>query len=537
MAKPRESEPGKSVDRRKFLELGALTVGATILAGCGGTTPTAAPQSTTAPAGAAPTTGAAAGAATKAPAAAAVPTTASAAAAPTAAATTAAAVKTGATTKQPAEVVFNTWWVPLADVFDIVQKDFQDANPGVTVKQQMITASYVEKMSAALVAGNFGDAATANNGVQSKWMSSGYHVDMTSWAAEDKLNVQQDYGLAGLEIWCGKLLNMPMDNDDRAIYYNKTMIKAAGAKDPWDDLHGKWTWDDMIEIAQKCVKKNSAGKITQYGLMTSLNNPQEIEPYIWSLGGNYANWETGKFTFLDDASVKANEMLYKWATVDKFLITNEAISDLQGASGINPFRGGIVAMYHRASYDATLNQKEIGDKFEWDAAPFPDPGSFAPGKQGVPCSTANPNFVPKGAKNPQLGYKWIAMLAGDKAEELYAKKKTMMVAKKSAWKTYQDTNPPKHPGSFVYYVYGRPHGFHYYSDITLEAFNTIGAELDKAYLGKQTIKQALDTTQQKVDALGKSQSASCGSPYGTNGSPQPALSEAELSTLGVKPSV
>ncbi len=511
------SKSNKLIDRRKFLELGTLTTGAAILAACGQTSATPAGQATTAPAAAAPTTAPAAAAPTTAPAA-------------------AATVATGATTKQPVEVVFNTWWVPLEDAFVTLQKDFQDANLGVTIKMQMITADYIQKMSAALVAGNFGDSVTAQNGVQSKWMSSGYHVDMTAWAAEDKLDLKADYGLGGLEIWCGKVLHMPMDNDDRAIYYNKTMIKEAGAKDPWDDLHGKWTWDDMIEIAQKCVKKDSSGKITQYGLMTSLNNTQEIEPYIWSLGGNYADWTTGKFNYLDPASVKAHELIYKWAITDKFVITQEAISSLQGASGVNPFRGGIVAMYHRASYDATLNQKEIGSKFEWDAAPFPDPGSFNPGKPAVPCSTANPNFVPKGAKQAQWGYKWIANLASEKAENIYAKKKTMMVAHKKAWKTYQDTQPPTHPGSFVYYVYGRPHGFHYYSDITNEVFNNIvGPELDKSYLGQQTTRQALETAQKKIDTLGKSQSAPCDSPYGSNGSPQPALSEAELTALGVHP--
>ena len=53
-----------------------------------------------------------------------------------------------------------------------------------------------------------------------------------------------------------------MDNDDRGVYYNKTMIKAAGAKDPWDDLKGKWTLDDMLEIAKLCTKKDASGKIT-----------------------------------------------------------------------------------------------------------------------------------------------------------------------------------------------------------------------------------------------------------------------------------
>jgi ABC-type glycerol-3-phosphate transport system substrate-binding protein len=430
-------------------------------------------------------------------------------------------------------VVFNTWWVPLQDVFPQFIKDFQAQNPGVTIKTQMITTSYVPKMSAALVAGNFGDAATGDNGIDSKWQSSGYHYDLTSWVNEDKLDLENKYSLGGLEIWCGKVLSMPMDNDDRAIYYNKTLIKEAGAKDPWDDLHGKWTWDDLIEIAKATTKKDSSGKTIQYGFQLDYDDTEEMECFVWSLGGNYVNWETGKYTYLDPAVIKAHEMLYSWAQ-QGFMITNQAISNLQGASGISPFRAGITAMYLRASYDATLNQKQIGNKFEWDAAPFPDPGSFNPGKIGVPQSTANPNFVPKSAKNPQAGYKWLAYLCGDVAENTYAKNKTMMIANTAAWKTYQDTQPPTHPGSFVYYVYSRPHGFHYYCDIMDDVFYTIvQPEIDKAYLGSQSIMQALQNSQAKINTLGPSQSAPCASPYGANASPRQPLSESFLNGIGV----
>lgn len=516
-----EREGAKRKNRRHFLQAGAGVIGATIIAGCASGTPST-PASQSQSSAATPASSSS------------TSSTSTTSAAPTAAPTVAKTVSTGATTKQPVTVTYNTWWVPLQDVFGTFIKDFQDANPNVTIKPQFITTDYVQKMSAALVAGNFGDAATGNNGVDSKWQSGGYHYDLTDFLKTDGIDLQKEYSLGGLEIWCGKALSLPMDNDDRAIYYNKTMIKAAGAKDPWDDLHGNWTWDDLIEIGKACTKKDASGKITQYGFEVAYDNVEEMENFIWSLGGNYADWNSGKYTFTDPAVIQAFELLYKWASTDKFMITNQAISDLQGASGINPFRAGIVAMYQRASYDATLNEKQIGNKFEWDAAPIPAPGSFNQKSPGVPQSTANPQFVPKGAKNPQWGYKWLAYMMGDKAENTYAQKKTMMVAKLSAWKTYQNTPPPKHSGSFVWYVYSRPHGFHYYSDLMNEVFySVVQPEIDKAFLGKQTVKAALQTAQKKIDTLGKSQSAPCGSPYGANGSPRQAYTKADLNAIGV----
>ena len=326
---------GRVINRRRFLQWGALTLGAVAVNACTSApaaAPTAAPraEATQAGAPAAPT-----------------PTTAT----------------TGATTAQPVEILFNTWWTPLQDAFTVLIKEFQDQNPGVTVKTQFITTDYAQAMAAALTAGTFGDAATSDNGVQSKWQSGGYHYDLTAYVDQDKLNLQKDYSLGGLEIWCGKVMNLPMDADDRAIYYNKTMLKEAGAPDPWDDLKGNWTWDDLVKIGKACTKKDASGKIVQYGFQTTYTDTEDNEGFIWSLGGNYADWTTGKYNYLDPAVIKAWEMMYDWATKDQFLITQDAISSLTGATGVNPFRAGIVAMYLRASYDSTINEKEIGNKF------------------------------------------------------------------------------------------------------------------------------------------------------------------------------
>jgi multiple sugar transport system substrate-binding protein len=360
---------------------------------------------------------------------------------------------------------------------------------------------------------------------------------MTDLLKQDNINLRANYALGGIEIWCGKALNLPMDNDDRAVYYNKTLLKEAGAPDPWDDLKGNWTLDDMYAIAKKVTKKDSSGKVTQYGFTVDYTDTEDNEPYIWSMGGNYANWDTGKYNYLDPGLVKWYETLYQWAIKDQILITKEAVSALAGSANVNPFRAGLVAMYHRASYDSTLNEKSFQGKYEWDAAPSPKPGSFNTAlPSGVAGSTVNPNFVPKLAKNPEWGYRWIAYLAGDRAEQLYAQKKTMMVANKAAWKIYQDTAPPKHAGSFVYYAFSRPYGYHYYSDIMNEVmYDTVTPELDKAFLGKQTVMQAFQNAQKKIDTLGKSQSASCDSPYTIGGSPLPALSETELQKWGVHP--
>ena len=67
-------------------------------------------------------------------------------------------------------------------------------------------------------------------------------------------------------------------------------------------------------------------------------------------------------------------------------------------------------------------------------------------------------------------------------------------------------------------------------------YDTVQPELDKAFLGKQTIKEALTNAQKKIDTLGKSQSCTWSdAPYTIGGSPLPALSDSELAKWGVHP--
>jgi multiple sugar transport system substrate-binding protein len=541
MADHRLASSGTAVRRRQLLlRCGGIALGAVALSACGRSVPSgataagASASSAAPPASASATTSASAAAST---AASSVPVaTTAATAASSAVPASAGAVATGATVKQPVEIQFNTWWPSMPDAFPSLQKQFQDANPGVAVTMSLLTyAEYADKMTTGLVGGGFGDAAQVLNTVQTKLMSSGHHYDLTSWANEDKLDLRGNYGLSGLEIWCGKVLCMPFDNDTRAVQYNKTMIRDAGAKDPWDDLHGKWTWDDALEIAQKCTKRDSGGKTTQFGLQVPFDSVYEIESLFWSLGGNYADWQTGKWTFADPAVVKVEETLHKWMTVDQVMLP-ASTKGLPIEPNENAFQSGLVALYMRASADVAANLKYIGNKFEWDVAPLPAPGSLAPGKPGAANATGNPHFVPAPAKQPHWGYKWLAFLAGPAMQDYLARHKTTMVAYKGSWKTYQDSPPPAHPGSLVYYVYSRPYGYHYYSDFTSKALGFFSSEIDKAFAGQQTIGQALQSAQSQANALGPAQSAPCGAnPYGDNVSPRPALAAAELARSGVHP--
>jgi multiple sugar transport system substrate-binding protein len=405
--------------------------------------------------------------------------------------------------KAPVAIRFTTWWTPIEKYLGEVKGTFESNHPGVKVNLEMVTDQFVPKMEASLVAGTWGDASIAENSVQVKFEDAGYHLALDDRLKRDKINLQDNYSLIGIEIWMGKALLMPFDNDPRAIYYNKTAFKEAGAKDPWVDFKGKWTWDDMIQAA-KLTTKTDGGKIVRYGLQWNYNSYQEFSPLVWTLGGNYADWKTLKYTLTDPAVNKALTMLLQWGQTDKFMLTNEGISELMGASGANPFRAGLAAMYHRAAYDVNLMFDAIQDKFEWDVAPFPDmDGSH----QGVPVTSGNPHFVPANSKHPDEAYEWVKELASDRVQQFFAEKKTFVPSNKNAWKAYQTTQPPAHAESFVRWVYSRRHGFHFYNAGMSAAGQAIANEIDLVFLGKKPLAQALNdanTAANQVVNFGKS---------------------------------
>jgi multiple sugar transport system substrate-binding protein len=408
------------------------------------------------------------------------------------------AAKPGAS-KSPITLRFTTWWAPLEVGLKDAGAQLKETHPHVTVESEIVPGTdFVAKMEAALVAGTWGDASISNNGVQVKWMEGGHHLDLGPRFKSDNINLEGDYSLGGLEIWEGKVLCQPFDNDPRAIYYNKTAFKEVGAKDPWDDLKGEWTMNDMVEAAKK-LNKTEAGKQTRYGLQWNYTSYQEFSPIVWGLGGNYANWETLKYTLDDPKVLEAHQMLHKWAKDDKILITKEATTDLMGAGGAIPFRAGTAGMYHRAAYEVQLMDDVIKDKFEWDAAPLPNiDGS----KKGTPVTSANPNFVPAKTRYQDEAYEWVKLLAGERFQNFAAERKLFVPSNKKAWKTYQTVNTKgKHLESFIKHVYGRPHGFHFYNAGMNAAGSAIDAELDGAYLGKQTLQQALANAQKKANEV------------------------------------
>ena len=102
------------------------------------------------------------------------------------------------------------------------------------------------------------------------------------------------YRFDGSKVGAGDLYGLPKDVGPWAFVYNKDLFDKAGVSYP-SATAGEWTWDDMLEAAQKLtVDNNGDGKPEQYGV-----GAYSLESAVWGNGGEYIDYATG--------TVKVNE--------------------------------------------------------------------------------------------------------------------------------------------------------------------------------------------------------------------------------------
>src|SRR5215213_9730595 len=227
------TQPEKpAVSRRKFLQGMAGLAGVSLLAACGGTTPTG---------GAAPTAaGAAAGGATAAPAA-------------------------GGTAQATVE-----WWDSQTGLDEETTKKmidkFHEKNPDIKINRTYIAQEQGtqanQKLLTAIAGGTPPDVYKFDRFIVAQFAAQDFLTDLTDLAS--KAGVKQDdyWPFAWEEAnYNGKLYALPYDTDTRALWYNKDIFKEVGL----DPEKPPQNITELADMSAKLMKKDANGKVTRFG--------------------------------------------------------------------------------------------------------------------------------------------------------------------------------------------------------------------------------------------------------------------------------
>lgn len=159
----------------------------------------------------------------------------------------------------------------------------------------------------------------------------------------------------------GQIWGIPTEIDDYALLYNKNLFKAAGIANPPN------TWNELVSDASKLTKKDAKGNITQYGIAFLKGNDWEVvDPFLsllFSNGGQYLSDDNSKALFNSPAGVSALEA--------ELALFNNGATDIN--SNFYDFGKGTVAMVISPPWTKSGFQTAFGSSFEQTVgvAPFP----------------------------------------------------------------------------------------------------------------------------------------------------------------------
>jgi multiple sugar transport system substrate-binding protein len=228
---------------------------------------------------------------------------------------------------------------------------------------------------------------------------------------------------------------IPSGLDTVQLYYNKTMWEKAGAPLPTDSM----TWDDFVAACKTVMEANPDTFCFDHG---AGNWWAYFVPWIEGNGGRVLS-DDGKKSQFSTPEARAGLQAYGE------LWTKHKVAVPPGSNITDCFAvQKCAAFFHIPAFINDFRTK-IGDKFEWDV-------QFAPShpKKHVTGMGTYGFSITKNAKNPQLSWEFIKLLASKETQlDMFKRRLSAPLLKSMATDPAvmnpDDGLPPKNMNAFV----------------------------------------------------------------------------------------
>lgn len=157
---------------------------------------------------------------------------------------------------------------------------FSKSHPNIHVKYRPISGNYATILKTRLVAGDAPDVIYVNNGGESSsFIKNGDIISLNKYIQSSHFSLSAFYP-SSLSLFQagGKTYGIPKDQSPLALFYNKTLFKAAGITSP------PTTWAEFQTDARLLTKASQH----QYGLINSVAEPRWAE-FLYQAGGSVMN--------------------------------------------------------------------------------------------------------------------------------------------------------------------------------------------------------------------------------------------------------
>lgn len=184
----------------------------------------------------------------------------------------------------------------------------------------------------------------------------------------------------------GKIYGLPVGNNNIAIFYNKTMFKAANLTPPK-------TWSQLITDAKLLTHGNTYG--IAFSVPTNETATWELEPFLWTNGGHLRKVD----------SPQAIAALNVFVKLLKDGSASESVVNWSQGNTEKQFALGYAAMMINGPWNIPLLEKA---SISWGVAPIPVPRV---GMSPVPALGGEVYTIPTGKPNIERdAWKYVSML-------------------------------------------------------------------------------------------------------------------------------
>ena len=303
------------------------------------------------------------------------------------------------------------------------------------------------------------------------------------------------YRYDGKRVGEGAIYALPKDVGPFSFGYNKTMLEKAGI--PLPDKDKPYTFDEFVAAAKKLTADtNGDGALDQWG--TGLNVQWNLQPFVWSNGGDWLNEDRTKVT----------------VDTPEFAESLQWFADLQNVHGVTPVRGRSPDPGHLPALDEGRNRllphRPLGPLHLPEArlrlGRHPLPGR-RDRQDAPPGSARSASPSPKAPSTPEDAVKLVEYLTANKeAQQSLVDAGIQIPNLKDMAETWaaDTTTKPANKAEFLEIVkdYGRalPGGNTYNAEWYDELFTNIQPVLDGKQTAADYLKEAQPRMQEFLDA-------------------------------------
>ncbi len=342
--------------------------------------------------------------------------------------------------KKKADLRFMYWGdvSEIQIIKEMVAKFEKDTGLTVSAERAPSGPPYMEKVLTQFAGGSAPDVLFVEVNNFKEFAQKGVLEDLTPFLEADKTLKKSDFYPQIIDRFTvGKSLYvLPRDIAPICtVYYNKKAFDEAGVKYPKDD----WTWNDLVTIGKRLVKKDANGMVTRFGYV---DDWPIWEAFVYSNGGKLVDNVKNPTKCVMDKKEVIEAVQFRADLIHKHGITPSPsqMTAMGGMGTSDMFISERVAMFFSGIWK-TPSFRTIKN-FEWDVVMFPK------GPTGIRgFSTGGSGYaVVKSTKNKEAAWKLVTYLAGKEGQKKLAQTGLAQPAIKeiAESKAFLDGQAPRH---------------------------------------------------------------------------------------------